>query len=382
MKDNITIFGGTFNPLHKEHIRIIDNLIERDDVSKVIVMPNKIPPHKDDFGIISSDKRLEMLNLQFKDNENIIVSDFEIKKGGVSYTVDTLRELKKRYPNIHINYCIGKDSLRDIHLWKEPHEIAKLCTLLVFDREGIPCDIDQEIENARKKYNADIRKCSYVGQNISSLKIFVFMEMGIDVSQFVTDDIFNFIKENNLYSSYIDLTTKVKEHLTEKRYMHTAYVVIEALKLARKYKEDYKKAFLAALLHDVGKYKDLEYGVSLGLDRTFLESVKKPVLHQYISSIMAEKLFNIHDEDILNAIKYHSTAREDMSKLEKIIYVADYIEESRRFSGVDKAREKVYYDFETGFLYCLTKNNEFLLSSGEDIDLKSIAAQKYYENIK
>ncbi|NLY79780.1 MAG: HD domain-containing protein [Lysinibacillus sp.] len=153
-----------------------------------------------------------------------------------------------------------------------------------------------------------------------------------------------------------ELLEQIKPRMPEKRYIHTIGVMETAIMLAEKYGEDVKAAETAAILHDVAKYADEEWMKEIvkthHLDARLLNWGSE-ILHGPVGAWIAENEFHIQDEDILNAIRFHTTGRANMSKLEKIIFIADMIEPNRKFDGVEKLRKKVEKDLDKGMRACI-----------------------------
>lgn len=162
----------------------------------------------------------------------------------------------------------------------------------------------------------------------------------------------------------------IKPRMPEKRYIHTMGVMETAINLAEKYGENPKSAETAAILHDIAKYADLEWMRKIakenGLDAR-LEGWGSEILHGPIGAWIAEDEFQITDEDILNAIRFHTTGRAGMSQLEKIIYIADMIEPNRKFDGVEKLRKKAQEDLDKAMRACIRHTISFLVQSKQAI---------------
>lgn len=145
------------------------------------------------------------------------------------------------------------------------------------------------------------------------------------------------------------LLAAIKPRMKEKRYIHTIGVMETAIELAERFGENPKKAEISAILHDVCKFADetwMEQVVREQLLNSALLGWGSELLHGPVGAYVAQTEFHVNDEDILNAIRYHTTGRAKMSRLEKIIYVADMIEPNRRFEGVDRLREKAKKDLD------------------------------------
>lgn len=173
----------------------------------------------------------------------------------------------------------------------------------------------------------------------------------------------------------------LKENLKPKRYMHTLGVVSTAKKLAELNGVDEYKAEEAALFHDIGKNLSKEELLKIiednNIELTVTEKKTPELWHGIVSRIIAKEKFNIDDEEVLEAMRWHTTGKENMSKLEKIIYIADMIEPSRTYDGVDKIRSEVLKDLDSGVLMGMEHTIKYLLSNGQLIDINTIKARNY-----
>ncbi|RUL57072.1 bis(5'-nucleosyl)-tetraphosphatase (symmetrical) YqeK [Lysinibacillus antri] len=162
----------------------------------------------------------------------------------------------------------------------------------------------------------------------------------------------------------------VKTRMPEKRYIHTIGVMETACALAKRYDEDITSAETAAILHDIAKYADEDLMRQIvkenGLDARLL-SWGSEILHGPVGAWIAEHEFNIRNEDILNAIRFHTTGRAGMSKLEKIIYIADMIEPNRNFPGVEALREAAKENLDEAMEQCISHSMLFLVQTKQPI---------------
>ena len=178
-----------------------------------------------------------------------------------------------------------------------------------------------------------------------------------------------------------EIKSYLKDNLKPSRYGHTLGVVKTAIELAEIYNEDKQKAEIAALCHDIAKnmsYEDMlkvieEENLKLSND----EKNSKELWHSIIAPIMAKRIFEIEDEDVLNAMRWHTTGRENMSNLEKIIYLADLIEPSRNFQGIEAIRDISRKNLNDAVLKALTHTSMYLLTKDCAVDLNSIKARNY-----
>ncbi len=136
LKTRIGILGGSFDPVHIGHLIIAQDAIERLELSEVVFIPAAIPPHKQHLRRINSEHRLKMLRLAVESNPSFSVSEIEVKRGGVSYTVDTLKALREVYSDVALLLIVGSDTLVDLHTWHKTEEILELCEVSTFLRPG------------------------------------------------------------------------------------------------------------------------------------------------------------------------------------------------------------------------------------------------------
>ena len=172
---------------------------------------------------------------------------------------------------------------------------------------------------------------------------------------------------------------KLIEDIGEKRYKHSLRVAQLAQNLAQIYDLDEEKAYMAGLIHDCAKYNEEKYIEKLNIDTSSykITSLKDPVLHSFLGAEVANKVYNISDKDILDAIKYHTTGKESMTSLEKIIFIADAIEPKRDFEGIDSIRDASRKDLDKTMLMLLDSNIIFLISKKASINPLSFEARNY-----
>lgn len=173
----------------------------------------------------------------------------------------------------------------------------------------------------------------------------------------------------------------LKENLKEDRYLHVLGVENTAEKLAKVYGEDVENAKLSALIHDAAKNKTVEEIVDIIKSEGIIideEMSKAPVLlHGLAGAIIGKRLMNIENEDVFNAAAYHTTGRENMSKLEKIIYLADYIEPKRNFPGVQDIRVVAFKDLDEGVLCAMDHTIKYIITKGQILLSGTVNARNY-----
>jgi predicted HD superfamily hydrolase involved in NAD metabolism len=168
----------------------------------------------------------------------------------------------------------------------------------------------------------------------------------------------------------------IKPRMPEKRYIHTLGVMETAITLAKIYGENEKKAETAAILHDIAKYAEVEWMERIVQDEKLNQQLigwGSELLHGPVGAYIAESEFGITDEDILNAIRFHTTGRLAMSRLEKILFVADMIEPNRNFEGVERLRKKAQKNLDKAMSACIRHTLAFLIDTKQAIYPLSIA---------
>lgn len=374
------VFGGSFDPVHVEHTNILKAAVRELCADKVIVVPTKNPPHKSASKTPFSD-RSEMARIAFSQvSANVIVDDIENRNDGVNYSSDNLPVLEKKYGKFV--YVIGGDSLLALESWHEPEFIVRNFEIAVFDREGYQSAKDKAAE-LNEKWNGKIRILEHVGKEVDSHTIRDRLMLKADVSG-LDENVERYIKSRNLYSEFFPYVDKAATYLDAKRLVHSKNTALVALSLNRNFcpKIDEDKVLLAGLLHDVGKMYDkteLPNNIQNVIPK---DSIGTPVQHQFVSAEIVKNDFHISDEDVLNAIRFHTTGRENMSQFEKLIYVSDLISYERNFQGVESLRKAVYNDFEKGFITCLTYSRDYVVETGREVyPLTDKAINFYKENL-
>lgn len=348
----VALFGGSFNPVHNEHINIVKAAISGLNLDKVIVMPSYITPAKNGRITAPAAERYELCRLAFGGMKGAEVSDFELSQGGTSYTYLTVTHLKEIYKTDELYLIVGADSYENFSSWKNPQEILKRATLAVCGREK-PAALRGDGAAA----------FPYIGAKVSSTRIRTLAALGEDIGEYTPKTVADYITENSLYA--LGIASEVKKYLTPSRWKHTVGVALCAAENCARLGIDEKSALTAAVLHDCAKYLKPDSPELFGFVPP--EGVPEPVVHQYAGAFVAEKIFGVKDEDILNAIRYHTSGRENMSDLEKLIFLSDLLEEGRSFPDIEKLRESFSHSLNGGMLSALSHQLAYLKSTGEKI---------------
>ena len=388
----IGIYGGTFNPPHNGHITAAQAAIKQLGLDKLLLIPDKIPPHKELPAESANERqRYEMAALAAGSIGKLAtVSDIELKRQGKSYTSDTLRELRAIYPDDELYLLMGSDMFLSLHTWHEPEVICSLAHLAAFSRlkEGEAEVFAAQKRTLEQKYGAKVD--IIVNKNVielSSTDVRKALESGKG-NDLIPIAVYGYIQREHLYGTHTDLKYLTPDelrpialsYLKPKRMPHVLGTEQEAVKLARMYGVDETKARIAALLHDCTKKLEMDEQLALckeyGIELDELEQKALKLLHSRTGAEIARRVFGV-DEEVYNAIRWHTTGRANMTKLEKILYLADYIEPSRDFDDVEPLRKVVYEDLDRGLLLGLQMTVEEMKAMGNPVHHNTLDAKDY-----
>lgn len=197
----IGIMGGTFSPIHYGHLLISEVIREEFNLSKILFVPAKRPPHKDFTQIIEAEDRLNMVRLAIHSNPYFDVSDIELKREGASYTIDSVHEFRKLFgPKEELGLIIGADSLVQIETWKSYTQIMKLVTLIVAARPDTDMRLlDETICKLQGEFGARILKSSGKALDYSSTEIRERVKKSQSIRYRVPPEVILYIDERGLY---------------------------------------------------------------------------------------------------------------------------------------------------------------------------------------
>ncbi len=185
----IGILGGTFNPVHIGHLILAEEVREKLGLDKIIFVPAYLPPHKDNSDIAPAGERLSMVKIAIKANKFFHASDIEIKRDGRSYTIDTIREFKKAYPDDELYFIIGSDLLKYLDDWKDLQEIIRIVKFVVATRPGYPLE----------KIPSHISTIPIRAVDISGFEIRNAIKENKSFRYLVADGVFKYINKKRLY---------------------------------------------------------------------------------------------------------------------------------------------------------------------------------------
>jgi len=345
----LAILGGSFNPIHIGHLHLADSALEAFHFDQLLLIPANISPFKVPVRqesqtaaasaktsaqsknaasaateVASGADRLDMILASITGDSRIAVDDLELRRGGVSYTIDTLREIIDRYrPENKPALILGDDLVADFSLWKEAEEITKITDIIIARRrpdtaKSFPFPhtiLDNEVLDissamVRERIAADKAGLSSTGWRylvpggarliIEERGLYGATKAGKDTQSFALPALIARVEE------------AARETLSTKRFIHSRNTAFLARDIALRHGLDGDAAYLAGIAHDMAK--TLEPGL----------------FHGRAAAVLLEERFGIHNKDVLEAVEYHTTGVPGMGKLAKAVFIADKIEFSRR----------------------------------------------------
>lgn len=196
----IGIFGGTFDPPHLGHKKYAEEAIERLSLDRLTVIPTFIPPHKR-FDGASGEDRLEMTRLLFDGNEKITVSDLELERKGKSYTCETVKLLREKFPEDELIFLVGSDMLLSFHTWREPQHILDCVKLCAVTRNSATDEDEMQgyINTYFKERKDRFIICSFTPLELSSTQVRNAVKNGEPIKKMTGGQVEKYIKEKELY---------------------------------------------------------------------------------------------------------------------------------------------------------------------------------------
>ncbi len=383
--DRIGIFGGTYNPPHLGHIQAAvygKNALKLD---RLYLIPSHISPHKEiPIDSPTPQQRLEMVRIAAADTD-LTVSDLELQRGGASYTYETVLSVREMHPDAEVYLMMGTDMFLTLDSWREADFLLSMVHPVVFYR-GDPGE--KKAVEQKKKYFASRGISVEVLENpiteISSTQLRRMLVFGC-AEPFLDEKVHSYILQNRLYGAGGNYRSLPMEELEKmvislvkpNRVAHILGCRDTAIALARRWGADETDAGRAGLLHDITKALDgslqltlcRQYGVPL--DDFSRENPK--TLHARTGALVADWIFG-ESAAVVSAIDSHTTGKAGMNVLEKIIYVADYMEPNRNFPGVEELRQAAFSDIDRAMEMGLEMTLAVLKQEGKTIAKDSAEA--------
>ena len=388
----IGIYGGTFSPPHAGHVQGVEYALSALELQELLVIPAFQSPGKqghDDPA--SAEQRLEMAKLAFENIPGVCILDMELRRGDVSYTADTVAELRKQYPDAELVLLLGGDMFLSFPNWKKVAQLKKDASIGVFCREK--SNRTEEIAvlaDSLKAEGVNVYLLDNPVKEISSTDLRRMLAFGC-ADEFLSSGVADYIKKNKLYRTadnfsqlpMDELEKTVVSLLKPNRVAHVLGCRDTAIELAKHWGANETDAARAALLHDVTKA--LDGPLQLTLCRAYgivLDdfSIRYPkTLHALTGSLVADRIFG-ENKAVVDAIASHTTGKANMNMLERIIYVADYMEPNRKFPGVEELRRLAYTDIDAALKLGLEMTLALLREQGSEISPGSRDALDWLAN--
>ena len=388
----IGVYGGSFNPPHTGHTLAAAELIEKLKLDKLLIVPAADPPHKSlALGSPGPLDRLAMCQSAFYRVPKTEICDIELRREGKSYTVDTLAELRAAHPRDQFFLVMGTDMFLSFDSWREPERIASMAALAVVHRGEAPKlweSVLQEAKRLRKKLKAEILTVDNECVQISST--IVRRMLAFDAPSCLDPAVLEMIRQNGWYLTAglkglpFDELKEISLSLhDEKRRAHVIGTCETAKALAEHWGADPDTAARAGILHDItkalGEASHLDLVHRYGIQLSDMQYENPKLMHAKTGAVIAREVFG-ESQAVYDAIWWHTTGRAEMSLLEKILYIADYMEPNRSFPGVETLREYVWKDLDAAIFYGLDQSVSYLQSLNRTIDPDSLSAWNYYRN--
>ena len=335
-----------------------------------------------------------MTVLATSNNPYFSVSRMEIDRPGLTYTIDTIKNLKKICSDkTEIYFITGADAINEILTWKDPEELFKICNFVAVTRPGYDKDkLLATLKGFEKKYKINLIFIEVPALSISSTDIRNRVVEDKPIKYLLPDEVEQYIKKYNLYKTSFKkrplfnfINQNLHGVLKPTRFEHTQNVAVEAANLAKFWGADVEKAYTAGLLHDCAKdfppEKTLELCQKYDIELDDVMKHQLDLVHSFLGAVIAQNDYLINDIEILNAIKYHTTGKPEMSLLEKIIYIADVIEPARKpYKGLEEIRKLSYENLDKAMYIALNSTIDYNREKLRMIHSLSLSALNYYEN--
>ena len=310
---SIILFGGSFDPIHNGHINMVNVAIKNVNPDIVFVIPNFLNPQKKQNYSNTID-RLKMIELAFKNNSKVEISDVELNKKTPSYTIDTVEYFLNKYNPEKIYLLIGSDQLENFTSWYQYEKILSKVILLVYPRTN--------------------------NINVNTIKYKLLKGPVLDISSTnirnnvkpndLPNDVLNYINDNGVYA-----IERISNYESQKRFNHSLRVANMCESIMKHYNPNLSKlAFTAGVYHDIAKEMEPQTQIDIATNKLNINNIKTyKLLHGYVGAYILKTNFLFSNELILNAIARHTRPFDYYDNpptlLDKILYISDKIEPNR-----------------------------------------------------
>ncbi|PTD31503.1 nicotinate-nucleotide adenylyltransferase [Mycoplasma leachii] len=331
MSKKIALFGGSFDPIHTDHVNIIRTCYEKLNFDEVWLIPTYLNPFKTKQNSSIKD-RLNMLDIIKNKFDYVKIYNYEIKNQKSTPTYQTVKHILKTNKNDSFSFIMGSDQLDRFEEWNNFNELIQIIDFKIFKRNE---NYNKTILN---KYHLELFE--FENNHLSSTDIRNLKHLDKQIK-----DINDYVNYNLMY-----LYERMETKMDLERYNHCLNVGKMAYELAIKWNVDPKKALIAGTLHDITKRWSKEKALSYL--KTYLPQLINepyPVWHSYTAYLHLLYDWLIDDQEILSAVFNHTVGSEKMTKLDIIVFCADKISIERNYENVEQLRELCFTDLMTGF---------------------------------
>ena len=387
----IGIYGGSFNPPHIGHVQAARQAYQALKLQKLLLIPDSVAPHKAvPEGTPTPEQRCEMIRLAAEDCPELEISDMELLRPGISYTYETVDALRQQYAEDELYLIVGSDMFLSFQTWKKYETLLKEVTLAVLCRgdRGEQQGIEKQ-KQTLEQMGARVVLIPNEITAISSTQLRRLLAFGA-TEAFLPPKVSKYILDQGLYNTNADwknlpmdrLEAVAQGLMKEKRFHHAQGVRDTCIALAKRWGADETDAGRAGMLHDITKALDGPLQLTLCsaygkmLDDFSRENPK--TLHAYTGALVARDIFG-ENENVVSAIRSHTTGKPNMNLLETIVYVADYMEPSRDFPGVEKLRELAFSDIYGALKLGMEMTLDHLKEQGSEISPETREALNWLE---
>jgi nicotinate-nucleotide adenylyltransferase len=336
----LAVLGGSFNPVHVGHLFLAESVLSGLGYERIILVPAYESPFKPEARMVSSGDRMDMLAASIPVDPRIAIDDCEIRREGVSYTVDTLRDIIERYkPEGKPGLVLGDDLAADFPKWRKSAEILEMADIIIARRissEGVAAPyphrslendiitISSKLVRERIKNHENWRYLVPPGGRfiIEDRRLYGFAPRTVSSAE-----------GSPSRETIARIEAEVRIRVDPARFFHSRNTAILAWDLCRRFGLDPAMGYLAGIAHDICKsMTEAELFAQVHSDGRQISALerKKPfLLHARAAAVLLQERFGIRNKDILDAVRLHTIADVEMGPLAKVVYIADKIELSR-----------------------------------------------------
>lgn len=352
MSKKVALLGGAFNPIHNGHLYLASQFQAQFPDISLCFIPSGVSPHKSNLDLASNDDRLAMVELALNTIPlfDPIISSIELDREGLSYTIDTVRALKKKYAEgVSLFLIIGDDLIEGLPYWKSFEELRKEVQFVVAYREDFS-------SNQIAKIKANYPEFLFLENSVkafSSTEIREKIAIGEPCDNLAPKPVLDYIYTKELYcannrnADCKGVFNYMQKHLSPSRMEHCYCVAKEASRLAALYGVSMLSAYQAGFFHDIARSMEREQMVAFGKNYQHQHQLKKGIAnelpaygedqlilyHAEAGAWLLQEQFGFSDEDFLEAIACHSVGKIQMGNLARIVFVADFTEPGRKFDN-------------------------------------------------